>query len=47
MSDRYVQSDDNTKILFVDANNLYGWGMSDYLPYDEIEFDRNVKLEEI
>ena len=47
MGDRYEQSDNNKKILYVDANNLYGWAMSESLPYDEIEFDRNVKLEEI
>ena len=46
MGDRYVQSDENKKILYVDANNLYGWAMSESLPYDEIKFDGNVKLEE-
>ena len=33
--------------MYVDANILYGWAMSEYLPYDEIEFDRTVELEEI
>ena len=47
MGNRYVQSDDNKKILYVDANNLYGWVMSEYLPYDEINFDRNVESEKI
>ena len=28
MSDRYVKSDDNKKILYLDANNLYGHPMS-------------------
>ena len=46
MSDRYVKSDDNKKILYADANNIYGHSMSQPLPYDEIEFDKNVKLEE-
>ena len=46
-ADRYVKSDENKKILYVDANNLYGWAMSEYLPYNENRFDRNVKLEEI
>ena len=23
--DKYVKSDENKKILYVDANNLYGW----------------------
>ena len=44
---RSVKSDEDKKILYVDANNLYGWAMSEYLPYDEIKFDNNVKLEDI
>ena len=34
-------------ILYIGASNLYGWVMSEYLPYDETNFDRNVKLEDI
>ena len=47
MGDRYIQSDDNKKVLYFDANNLYGDSMSQPLPYDEIKFDNNVKLEDI
>ena len=47
MCDRYVISDENKKILYVDANNLYGHSMSEPLPYDEFKFDNNVKLEDI
>ena len=47
MGNRYVQSNEKRKILYVDANNFYGWAMSGYLRYAEIKFDRNVKLEEI
>ena len=47
MGDRYIKSDDNKKILYIDANNLYGHSMSEYLPYDEIKFDNTVKLEDI
>ena len=46
MGDRYIKSD-KKKVLFIDANNLYGHSMSQYLPYDEIKFDDNVKLEDI
>ena len=38
MGDRYVKSDENKKILYIDANNLYGWAMSQSLPFDEIQF---------
>ena len=47
MGDRYVKSDENKNILYIDANNLYGHSMSQALPYDEIKFDRKVELEEI
>ena len=47
MGDRFIKSDENKKILYIDANNLYGHSMSQYLPYDEIKFDNTVKLEDI
>ena len=37
MGDRYVISDENIKIIYMDATNLYGHSMSQMLPYDEIE----------
>ena len=46
MGDRYIKSDKNKKILYGDANNLYGLAMSQLLPYDIIKFE-NVCLEEI
>ena len=47
MGDRYVKSDKNGKILYFDANHLYGHSMSESLPYDEIKFDDNVNLDDI
>ena len=35
------------KLLYLDANILYGWAMSEYLPYDELKFVNNGKLEDI
>ena len=37
MGDCYVKSDENKKILYIDATNLYGHPMSQMLPYDEIK----------
>ena len=37
MGDRHVHSDENEQILYIDANNLYGWAMSQYLPTGEFE----------
>ena len=51
--DRYVKSNGNKKILYIDTNNLYGHCMSQPLPYDEIEMWHGhpdlymIKLEEI
>ena len=47
MSDRYAKSDDDKRILYIDSNNLYGHSMSQPLPYDEIEFDKNVEFEDL
>ena len=47
MGDRYVKSDEEKKILFIDANNLYGYVMCQNLPYDEIKIIENYKLEDI
>ena len=33
--------------MYIEANNLYGHTMSQPLPYDEIKFDRSVKVEDI
>ena len=38
MGDRYVRSDENRKILHIDATNFYGHSKSQMLPSDEIEF---------
>ena len=32
MGPRYIESNENTKLLYIDENNLYGWAMSQYLP---------------
>ena len=47
MGDTYVRSDNNKKIICIDANKLYGWAMSQSLPYDENKFETNFCLEEI
>ena len=28
--------------MYLDMNNLYGWGLSDYLPYGGFEWLKNV-----
>ena len=48
MGDRYVKSDKNKNIMYFDATKLYGFGMSQALPYDNIKFETEiVRLEEI
>ena len=32
----------STFISYLDMNNLYGWAMSKYLPYEEFKWLRNV-----
>ena len=48
MGDRYVKSDKNKNIIYFDATNLYGFAMSESLPYDNIKFEtENICIEEI
>ena len=47
LSDRYVKSNDDKKIIYADANNLYGHSVSQAFAFDENKFDKNVKLEDI
>ena len=47
LRDTYVKPDENKKILDIDATNLYGWALSEPVPYDEIETIKNVKLVDI
>ena len=37
MCNRHVVSDVNKQIVFIDANNIHGWAMSQYLPTGEFE----------
>ena len=46
IGDRYVRADER-KIKYIDSKNLYGWAMSDSLPYDHIKNDESVHLEVI
>ena len=46
LGDRYLQSDENKKILYIDATNIYGHSMSQMLPYDEIKCEKDICLEE-
>ena len=41
MSD-YDPNKPSTFITYLDKNNLYGWAMSEYLPYGEFEWLKNV-----
>jgi hypothetical protein len=36
--EHYAKTKPNSYIWYLDANNLYGWAMSQYLPYDEFRF---------
>ena len=50
MGDRYIKSDENTKLLYIDANNLYGWAMSQYLPtseFEKLQLPEEYELEQI
>ena len=41
MGPRFIESNENTKLLYIDANNLYGWAMSQYLPTGDFKKMQN------
>ena len=41
MSD-YYSNKPSTFVTYLGKNNLYGWSMSEYLPYREFEWLKNV-----
>ena len=45
-AESYVKSEENEKILYIDANSLCGKSMSQQLPYADNKIDGNVKLED-
>ena len=47
MGDRYVKSDENKTILYIDASELYGHSMSQPLPFHKTKIERNVCLQDI
>ena len=47
MVDLYINSDENKKVIYIDANNIYCHSISQMLLFDEIKFERNVCLEDI
>ena len=38
----YNSNKPSTFITYLDKNNLYGWSMSEYLPYSEFEWLKNA-----
>ena len=46
LGDRYIKSEENENILYIDANNLFGLSMSQLLPYYENKIDKTVKIED-
>ena len=40
----YDSSKESKYITYLDANNLYGWAMSQYLPYSEFKWLNQKKI---
>ncbi len=34
-------------IIYIDANNLYGWAMSEPLPYDEVKINNDISIDDV
>ena len=46
ISKRYRKSDENTEIMYWDANNLYGWDMIQDLPYGGCKFLSQINIDD-
>ena len=47
MGDAFDPTDRSSYIMYLDANNLYGWAMSEPLPYDDFQWLSAHECEEI
>ena len=45
-NNKYMENYDSNKesnyIMYLDANNLYGWAMSQFLPYDDVKINTDI-----
>ena len=46
MGDRYKKSVENKNIIYTDANNLYGWAMSQFYLIMKKKLDEKINLED-
>ena len=47
-AEKFVQQKKSENyLLYLDANNLYGWAMSQFLPHDEVKLNDEVHLEHV
>ena len=44
---RYSKSNDETKLMYLDANNLYGWAMSKLLPISNFKQINDAKIKKL
>ena len=43
----YDPKKQSTFISYLDMNNLYGWAMSEYLPYEEFKWLNNINESDV
>jgi hypothetical protein len=50
-NNHYLEDFDSSKpenyLMYWDANNLYGWAMSQYLPYKNISLNSDINIDNI
>ena len=45
--ENYDSNRESNYIVYLDANNLYGWAMSQFLPYDDVKINTEISIDEV
>ena len=45
--ENYDSNKESNYIMYLDANNRYGWAMSQFLPYDDVKMNKEITIDDV